>query len=182
MNFWKQNPEFWQNKTQNPRYKEQRAELVSDIKSFIDALDITTVIDVCGYRGEIGKMLPKVINYINLDIVNGFDVTHEWTHQLVERNIVLDDPENVLAFTSLSLLCFRPEAAQHIINQMKKYSSIQYYYEEKLKQELLLSDTDNYAQVNDDFGGKWTYNWEKFIGNVDLMESKVGPWVRIFSK
>lgn len=182
MNFWKDNPKFWESKITNPKYAEAKAELVSDIKTLIEALEIKTVIDVCGYKGEVGKMLPPDVEYICLDIVDGFDVTYEWTHQLIERNIVLSDPEHTLAFTSLSLLCFRPEAVNHIVNQMRKYSKTQYYYEEKTHKELSLSETDNFAQVNNDFGGKWTYDWKKFLGDVDLLDSEVGPWVRIFSK
>lgn len=181
MNFWKQNPHFWKEKSKNPNYDKQKTELGFDIGTLIQAHNIKTVIDVCGYDGSTRKYLPKNIEYISLDIVDGFDVTYDWAHQMIEKNIVID-PKTTLAFTSLSLLCFRPEATQHIINQMRKYSFLQYYYEEKTKPELLMPETDISAQVNSDFGGKWTYDWEKFIGDVDIIDSEIGPWVRIFSR
>jgi len=179
--FWKEHPEFWRNKTLgNPMYIAQKEEMASDLRTLIEALDITTVIDVGGYDGRMKKLLPRGVKYHNLDIFTGFDVTHEWTHQLIEKNIVLDDPVHTLAFTSLFLIGIRPEAAQHVLTQMRKYSKTQYYFEEEGCEDW---SGQNWKQLNNDFGGKWAYNWETFIGGVDYLVSEVNKkWVRIFSK
>ena len=181
MNYWKEYPEFWRNKQLgNEPLKKQKEELASDLRTLIEALEIKTIIDVGGYDGRMKELLPETVEYHNLDIFVGFDITYDWTHQLIEKNIVLDDPEHTLAFTSLTLIALMPSAAQHVLTQMRKYAKTQYYYEEKPGE---LPKGSNSMQVAKEYGGKWAYDWESFIGNVDQLNSDVNPkWVRIFSK
>jgi hypothetical protein len=181
MSYWKDKIDFWRNKTAgNQIYKRQKQEIASDLRTLIEALDITTIIDVGGYKGELGKLLPKNVKYINLDISEGFDVTYDWTHQLIEKNIVLDDWEHTLALTSLFFIVIPPPAVEHVLTQMRKYSKTQYYFEEDADDIL---EGQNSKQISEEYGGKWAYNWTSIIGDVDYLFSKVNKkWVRIFSR
>lgn len=170
MNFWENKPDFWDNKTRdNKVYEDQKFELITDINHLIDRFGIKRVADVGGYKGGLCDSFPGV-EYVNLDIHNGFDITQDWVAQGFE------DKPKTLCFTSLTLICFPPDDVQHIINQMLKFSSDLIYLFEEIRPE-----NDHCEQISSEYGGKWAYYWTKFFSKGHaLAHSKVGPkWARI---
>lgn len=168
--YWKEKPDFWDNRTRDhKKYEDQKFELIMDINHLIDQFGIKRVVDVCGYKGGLRDSFPGV-EYVNLDVVEGFDVTKDWVDQGFESK------PKTLCFESLSLICFPPEQAQFIVDQMLNYSSDLIYLFEEIRPEC-----DHGEKISDDYGGKWAYHWTKlFSKGHALAHSEVGEkWARI---
>lgn len=159
MNYWQEKPDFWDNRTRDHKaYEDQKAELVADVNKLIDISVIRNVIDVGGYKGGLRDSFPKA-KYQNLDIVEGFDITKDWEKQGLQVK------PNTLCFTSLSLICFKPEDVRHIFQQMKKYSRVMYLYEEYRPEEK------HEQQISKEYGGKWAYDWNQLAAELELAYS-----------
>ncbi len=177
MSWWFDKLDFWRNKTvDNEIYARQKEEVVRDLKIIIETHKIQRVIDVGGYKGIVGTMLPNGIEYLNFDAVNGFDVTEEWSGQKGAKN--LKKIPRTLVFTSLVLIGISPEKMSDLLNQIWKYGDHFYFYEE-----AFTGDHHDGYQLNGDYGGKWSYDWKrllsprgKFHGHLSQVNSS---WVRM---
>jgi hypothetical protein len=180
MNYWQDKPEFWKNKTQdNPIYKAQKQEMLVDIMALIGRFHIEQVIDVCGYDGEIGRLLKHAgmeTEYINLDFQTKIDVSKPWADQ-----IKIDTKKYTLAVTGISLITFPLEQVTEIIKQMEAVSKCQYIFEQKFN-----PARSHGEQINDEYGGKWNYDWFQLFPNLvtdDVKESISNPnWVKFSRK
>lgn len=180
MNYWEEKPDFWRNRTlEHGAYINQKAELVEDIKEIIEKHNIKRVIDVGGYKGIVGEMLPDGVEYINLDIVNGVDITKPWAEQ--ETLTKLRKRKDTLIFTSITLICIPPEQMHGLLAEIRKYGDHFYFYEEKFDP---TKDHDG-EQISHEYGGKWSYDWKRLLHWGTFWkeaESRFNPkWVRIWS-
>lgn len=178
MNYWDEKSDFWRNKTQhNDIYEKQKLELVSDIKKIIRDKNIKRVIDVGGYKGIIGTMLPDGVEYINLDFRSGVDIALPWQGQNGLKTFKKE--KGTLVITSLTLICLSPEALAITLSECRKYGDTFYFYEENFNPEKYHDG----QQINDDYGGKWIYDWERLFkpwGLKNFVSSVVNPnWIRI---
>lgn len=176
-NFWHEYPEFWKNKTLgNPHFEGQKKELIEDVLQIIHERKIERVIDVGGYDGVVGTMLPDGIEYVNLDMLHGFDVTKPWKDQEGMKTIKKD--KTTLVITSVVLICIPPEDLHSLFKEMRKYGHTFYFYEEKYRPEL-----GDGAQESKQYGGKWNYDWRRLFngwGKWEYKDSAINPaWIRI---
>ena len=180
MNYWEEKIFFWKNKTDgNDIYKKQKNEVASDLKEIIKREKIKRVIDVGGYDGIVGTLLPDGIEYINLDIKHGVDITSEWNKQKTLET--LKKVKGTLIFTSLTLICIPPERMHELLREIRKYGDTFYFYEEKFNPEKYRDG----QQLSEEYGGKWIYDWKRLLawGFWKTEESKVNPsWIRIWSR
>lgn len=169
-NFWSEKNEFWGNKTlDNKAYIDQAEEVRRDLRDLVYIHKIKRVIDVGGYKGRIGEEPIGAANYVNLDIVNGFDITKDWE----EQGMVVEP--KTLCFTSLVLICIPPESIDTVVAQMKKFSKVLYFFEES-------RPLPHRHKLNDDFGGKWSYDLREFFPKADFKISSTNPtWVKVTS-
>lgn len=175
-NYWEEKPDFWGNKTTgNAVYKRQKAEIVSDILKIIEAYHIKRIIDVGGYKGELGQLLPNGVEYINIDFTTGVDITKPWFGQKGMKTF--SKRKNTLALTSLVLIALSPEEAAATVEQMKKYSDMQYFFEEQ----LLSGEPEE--KISNAYGGKWLHDLTKFTDEISgIRQSEVNPhWIRVLN-
>lgn len=173
MNFWKDKHEFWRNKLAgNDIYARQKAEAAKDIIKFCHKHKLKYVVDLGGYKGELGEFLKGEVAYSSLDIVTGFDITDNWEEQGHGK---LND---VLYITNLTLIALSPEDVQKVTDQMKLYGKHFYLFEERIERGY-----EGSVKINNDYGGKWHHIYENFFDGyrVTYKESQVNPkWDRIF--
>lgn len=155
--WWKDKPEFWANKTLgNPTYEQQGKELGAFLTDLSEHVQATNILDVGGYQGRMKQYLPEYLLYNNYDIVNDVDITQPWDEQTGGR-IHFD-----IVFTSLTLLCFPTQEVEKILWEIYGHANkAVVIYEEKWNANL-----KNGTQINQDYGGKWSYNW------LQLMKQK----------
>ncbi len=147
MNFWQEKPDFWKNKTlDNQIYADQKAEVARDITDLIRIHKISRVLDVGGYEGILGTLLPKDVEYVNLDIHAGFDITKSWGSQGLRFK------PKTLSLTSLVLICLPPKEVHKVIDKMRYFSDLMYWFEE------FHPDLADGIMINGDYGGKWNYH------------------------
>lgn len=173
MNFWQEKPEFWKGRIAgNKTYDLQKKELAGDIEAIQKTYHIQNVLDVGGYRGELGLYLPKGLKYRSLDITDGFDVTKPWTPQGVEQKPF------TLAVTSLVMIVLSPADVVATINEMQKSADYLLFYEEAYGSHY------TGEKITDDYGGKWNHDLRAFIDPekaVTTMPSEINKnWERIF--
>ena len=178
MNYWDEKADFWINKTRdNEIYQKQKLELVSDLKKIIREKKIKRVIDVGGYKGIVGTMLPDGVEYINLDFRSGVDISLPWQGQKGMKSFKKE--KGTLIITSLTLIVLPPEAVANVLSESRKYGDHFYFYEEKFNPEK----HQDGQKLNDEYGGKWLYDWERLFkpwGLKNFVTSVVNPnWVRI---
>ncbi len=151
-NYWEDKVDFWGNKTKdNPVYDRQKREVRDDILKIVEAYHIKRVIDVGGYKGELGQLLPDGIEYINIDFTTGVDITKPWLGQ--KGMTTFKKVKGTLTVASLVLVCLSPDDAAAVVSEMKRYSDLQYFFEEQLP------DGKEYGQqINDAYGGKWVHD------------------------
>jgi len=174
MNFWSEKPEFWKSRIAgNATYQKQKAELVQDIADIKKTFGIQTVLDVGGYRGELGLSLPKGLKYRSLDLVNGFDITKPWASQGLVKQ------PHTLALTSLVAIVLSPSDLLATIDQMQKNADYLLFYEE-------LYDGRHYngEKISEDYGGKWNHDIRSYLPElvaITTIPSQANEhWERIF--
>lgn len=179
-NWWSVAPEFWKNKTQgNLIYEKQKDEVVNNLTSLINEFDIKNIVDVGGYKGEVGRLLEDKgvkVNYKNLDFITGFDLTKDWTEQGLKK----PKKEKTIVFTSLCLIAFPPEDRNKVLKQMFDLGKIVYCYEEVHDESIADGQL-----LSNDFGGKWAVTLEGILKecgktkSIRIEQSKINShWVR----
>lgn len=148
-NFWVEKNEFWRNKTlDNQVYVKQKEEAARDILFLLKKYSLNKVYDLGGYNGALGKYLP-LVDYICLDIKDGFDISEDWAAQQFTPE------KDSLVVTSLTLITLSPDQMVRAVSNIKTYvNSLFYAYEETWDGKL----GELFNRVNDEYGGKWRHN------------------------
>lgn len=179
MNYWEQNPSFWESKINGSTiYDVQGKELGDHINALATELGAKTVLDVGGYKSRMRQYIKPTLTYFNYDIINGMDITKPW-ERLGEPRIKYD-----ILMTSLTLLCFSPEDVEHIMWEMKGHATKAIVlFEEDWHDRISF---EHGSKMNDDYGGKWQYNWLKVLkahdDNVQRLQSAVNPHWAIYTQ
>jgi hypothetical protein len=177
MNYWKEKIDFWENKTKdNKIYQSKNREIIADVIKIIRKNEIDQVIDVCGYKGELEKLLRFFGfkgRYINIDFRTDVDVTLSWDKQL---SVPIDKTKKTLSICSLSLMCIPSEEILNVMYEIDIHAKYQYYLEQDF-----IKGKEHAEKLNDQFGGKWNYDWSIFFPKIKIETSKVNKsWVKFY--
>lgn len=172
--FWKEKPEFWKNKLADHEiYQRQKAEVNQDLIQLLNLNNWNSVLDVGGYKGAQGELLPRQFEYKNIDIIEGFDIRKSWKEQGLDKRYDI-------VMTSLVLITTPPEDLTHVIDEMYAHAKHALYIFEEDRPEL-----EHGTKLNDDYGGKWSVRLTGIIKDrpvfksVKVIQSRVNPnWVR----
>ncbi len=170
MNYWQEKPDFWQNKLAgNAMYDQQAQELGAHLNALATELGAKTILDVGGYKSRMRQHITPTLTYFNYDLINGVDITKPW-EKLGEPRIKYD-----ITFTSLVLICLPPEEVEAVIWEMRGHT----------EKAIVLYEENFYGtpgfehgkKINEEYGGKWEYNWLKILKahdhNIKMRHSTV---------